>query len=479
MRGAWLRLRNLCWKGCGRTGELVAAKNAAFLENRSANPNRAKTGDAHRTGSSIDAATTGEMKYVKYKRYTGEEAGDVDLQELMNRLADFFLQSGFETQYQDITEFDPEQTMEQLRQAILAALEQGNLVPSQTLDELMRNPDLSSNQRLRKLIDELIERLAQEGMIAPQQGHVTGPPKNTPGGRISGDEREAHARFEITDKALDFLGFKTLKDLLASLGKSSFGRHDTRDLATGIESGGNSKPYEFGDTLNLDVSETLFRAVRRNGPGVPIEVDYPDLMVHQCEYQSSCATVVMLDCSHSMILYGEDRFTPAKRVALALSHLIRTQYPGDSLHCVLFHDSAEEIPIGQLARVQVGPHYTNTREGLRLAQRILNRQKKDMRQIVMITDGKPSALTLDDGRIYKNAFGLDPLVVNETLEEVSKCRRSGILINTFMLASDYSLVHFVQKVTEICRGKAYFTTPYTLGQYLLLDYVQKKSRHIH
>jgi Ca-activated chloride channel family protein len=146
---------------------------------------------------------------------------------------------------------------------------------------------------------------------------------------------------------------------------------------------------------------------------------------------------------------------------------------------VLFHDSAEEMPLGELARVQVGPYYTNTREGLRLAQRILNRQKKDMRQIVMITDGKPSALTLDDGRIYKNAFGLDPLVVSQTLEEVSKCRRAGILINTFMLASDYSLVHFVQKVTELCRGKAYFTTPRNLGQYLLMDYLGKKTRHIH
>jgi len=189
--------------------------------------------------------------------------------------------------------------------------------------------------------------------------------------------------------------------------------------------------------------------------------------------------VLMLDCSHSMILYGEDRFTPAKRVALALSHLIRTQYPGDSLHLVLFHDSAEEVPLGQLARVQGGPFYTNTREGLRMAQRILTRQKKDMRQIIMITDGKPSALTLEDGRIYKNAFGLDPFVVTETLREVAKCKRAGILINTFMLATDYSLVQFVQKITQMCRGKAYFTTPYTLGQYLLMDYVQGKSRKIH
>ncbi len=424
------------------------------------------------------------MKYVRYKKHSGQEADDIDLQELMNRLSDFLLQSGFASQYYGFQEMDSERSMEELRQAILRALEEGDLLPPEMMEQLLENPELDQNQKLRDLIDQLIERMTQEGYISPQPPHVTPPPQETHGGQVGAPgKQEIHARFEITDKALDFLGFKTLRDLLASLGKSSFGRHDTRDLSTGIEASGASKPYEFGDTLNLDIPETLFHALRRqtaeHSGSASIEIDYQDLMVHQCEYQSSCATVLLLDCSHSMILYGEDRFTPAKRVALALSHLIHTQYPGDSLHCVLFHDSAEEIPLGKLARVQVGPYYTNTREGLRLAQRILNRQKKDMRQIVMITDGKPSALTLEDGRIYKNAFGLDPLVVTQTLEEVSKCRRAGILINTFMLASDYSLVHFVQKVTELCHGKAYFTTPYNLGQYLLMDYLQKKTKHIH
>ena len=423
------------------------------------------------------------MKYIKYSRYAPDAAEDIDLQELMNRLSDFLLQSGFESQY-GIYELDmersQEQYMDQLREAILRALQQGELVPPELMEKMLENPDLAQNKELREMIDQIIQRMEEEGYITQQQSaRVTPPPSQTPGGQVGQDQPQSEARFEITDKALDFLGFKTLKDLLASLGKSSFGRHDTRDLATGVESGGVSKPYEFGDTLNMDISGTLFNAVQRNGLGLPIELDYPDLMVHQCEYQSSCATVLMLDCSHSMILYGEDRFTPAKRVALALAHLIKTQYPGDSLHCVLFHDSAEEIPLGKLARVQVGPHYTNTREGLRLAQRILSRQKKDMRQIVMITDGKPSAITLEDGRIYKNAFGLDPLVVSQTIEEVAKCKRAGILINTFMLASDYSLVQFVQKITELCRGKAYFTTPYTLGQYLLMDYVGRKTRHIH
>jgi Ca-activated chloride channel family protein len=180
-----------------------------------------------------------------------------------------------------------------------------------------------------------------------------------------------------------------------------------------------------------------------------------------------------------MILYGEDRFTPAKKVALALSHLIRSQYPGDSLHRVVFHDSAEEVPLSQLAKVKVGPYYTNTREGLRVAQRILARQRKDMKQIVMITDGKPSALTEPDGRIYRNPFGLDPRVVALTLKEVADCRRQGILINTFMLARDYDLVAFVKKVSEMCRGKAYFTSPYTLGQFVLMDYLEKKVKRVH
>ena len=424
------------------------------------------------------------MKYIKYSKYAPGAADDIDLQELMSRLSDYLLQSGFESQY-GIYELDNERSREQimddLREAILRALQEGELVPPEMMEQMLQNPELSQNAELRELIDQIIQRMEAEGYISQpnQTAQVTPPPTQTPGGQVGEPQPHTEARFEITDKALDFLGFKTLKDLLASLGKSSFGRHDTRDLATGVESGGTSKQYEFGDTLNMDISGTLFNAVQRNGATIPIELDYPDLMVHQCEYQSSCATVLLLDCSHSMILYGEDRFTPAKRVALALSHLIRTQYPGDSLHCVLFHDSAEEIPLGRLARVQVGPYHTNTREGLRLAQRILSRQKKDMRQIIMITDGKPSALTLEDGRIYKNAFGLDPLVVTQTLEEVAKCKRAGILINTFMLASDYSLVHFVQKITELCRGKAYFTTPYTLGQYLLMDYVGKKTRNIH
>jgi Ca-activated chloride channel family protein len=425
------------------------------------------------------------MKVIRYGKYVGEPADAVDLDELVKRMGDFFLQSGFESQYFGVSEMDNERSMEALKEAILRALQEGDLLPedamSEELRKMLQSPQAQNSQAVKDLLEKLMERLAEEGFINPQQPpQVTPPHQNTARGSLGpAQDRQSEARFEITDKTIDFLGFKTLQDLMGSMGRSSFGRHDTRDLSTGVESGGVSRQYEFGDTLNMDVSETLFNAVRREGVKVPINMEYKDLMVHQCEYHSSCATVLLLDCSHSMILYGEDRFTPAKRVAMALSHLIRTQYPGDTLSLVLFHDSAEEVPLGELARVQVGPYYTNTREGLRMAQRILLRQKKDMRQIIMITDGKPSALTLEDGRIYKNAFGLDPFVVGQTLEEVNKCKRAGILINTFMLASDYSLVHFVQKITEMCRGKAYFTTPYNLGQYLLMDYMQRKTKQIH
>jgi Ca-activated chloride channel family protein len=413
------------------------------------------------------------MKSITYRKSTGGDWDSMSMEELLNKLSDFLLQSGFNNPY-----YDPEwmdRDIQELHDAILNALLQGSMLSEDSIEEML-NSDTErdiDNSEISRLIRYIVSRLQREGYIrvrptAPQQGRA---------GR--GSTREGQVRFELTGKALDFLGYRTLRDLLASLGKSSFGKHDTRDLATGIEAAGTTKPYEFGDTLNLDVSGTILNAIRRNGLAVPVELEYPDLEIHQCEYQSSCATVLMLDCSHSMILYGEDRFTPAKKVALALSHLIRTQYAGDSLHVVLFHDSAEEIALNRLAHVQVGPFYTNTCEGLRLAQNILAREKKDMRQIVMITDGKPSAVTEPDGTIYRNAFGLDPHVVRRTFQEVSKCRRSNILINTFMLARDSDLVAFVRKVTEICRGKAYFTTPHSLGRYILMDYMRKKVQRVH
>jgi Ca-activated chloride channel homolog len=452
----------------------------------------------------------------RYTKYTGDLLDEIDLEDLVSRLSDLLLTSGFSNPWGNPLDNEEDRTMQALHDAILEALFSGGVLSEEALQRLLGEPadgdQEAARQQLEDLIQQIIERMMEQGFLtgAPDLAGEREHRRGTGGGM---GEDAGQVRFEVTDKALDFLGYRALRDLLGSIGRSSAGRHDTRHLSTGIETVAAPKPYEFGDTLNIDPSGTILNAVQRlhaegayrdAGPGtrdpkavssgsripdpesripapgsLSIDIDYGDLMVAQSEYQSSCATVIMLDCSHSMILYGEDRFTPAKRVALALAHLIRTQYPGDSLHAVLFHDSAEEIPLKQLGRVRVGPYYTNTREGLKVARRILERQKKDMRQIVMITDGKPSALTRADGQIYKNAFGLDPYIVAETFTEVNACQKAGIMINTFMLARDHDLVAFVRRVAAICRGKAYFTTPYTLGQYVLMDYMDRKTKTIH
>ncbi|HEX6059971.1 MAG TPA: VWA domain-containing protein [Gemmatimonadaceae bacterium] len=426
------------------------------------------------------------MRFHTYSKFSPEMADQVDLQSLLDKLADFLLQSGFagpKYEHPYWGEFGGEEadrSMDALRQAILDALIESGQFSAEMLEALRGDGDAEAEAKLAKLLDELVQRLVEEGylkMDAPPQmpaGHqaVTGP-----GGMARAAARDV--QFNLTDKGMDFLGYKTLRGLLGSLGKSSFGSHDTPYLATGIEADGYSKQYEFGDVLNLDVNETLRNSLARTGKiEVPMDLDYPDLMVRQAEYRSSCATVLMLDCSHSMILYGEDRFTPAKKVALALTHLIRTQFPGDSLKVVLFHDSAEEIPLPALATAQVGPYHTNTAEGLKQARRLLLAQKKDMRQIIMITDGKPSALTMPNGQIYKNSFGLDATVIAQTLHEVADCRRAGIVINTFMLARDRALVEFVKQVSSISRGKAYFTTTMTLGQFILMDFLKRKTRKV-
>ncbi|HEU4391675.1 MAG TPA: VWA domain-containing protein [Blastocatellia bacterium] len=418
------------------------------------------------------------MKVTRYSRWEGADWDSISLEDLLERLADFLLQSGFQDGYYGDWN-DPDDSLDSLRRAIMRALSEEGMLEESEWDQLTGENGQLDPELVAKLLDRIIERLIEEGYLnvhqAPSRQSVSR--SDRPG--QTGKPIEHSIKFEITDKGLDFLGYRALKELIATLGKSSFGRHDTNYLSTGVEAAEASRRYEFGDSLNLDVNATLLSAIRREGLGLPLSLDYPDLMVHQTEYQSSCATVLMLDCSHSMILYGEDRFTPAKRVALALTHLIRTQYPGDTLRVVLFHDSAEEIPLSSLARAQVGPYHTNTRAGLKLARRLLMSQRKDMRQIIMITDGKPSAMTLPDGRIYKNPMGLDPAILEETYKEVAACRRSNIMINTFMLADDYYLVDFVKRITQICSGKAYFPTTMSLGQYILVDFLRRRTSRIH
>jgi Ca-activated chloride channel family protein len=425
------------------------------------------------------------MRFTTYSKYKGNLLESLNLQGLLDQLADFLLRSGFaggpyyHPFWGDFGADEPQDNLEALKQAILQKLLETGQVTPEMLKALAEEPDEEGARQLAELLDDIVQRLIEEGYLSTEQlpqMPTEGQPVTGPGSIGKGASRSI--KFNLTQKGLDFLGYKTLKDLLGSIGKSSFGAHETPELATGVEAEAVSKKYEFGDTMNLDVPSTLKKAIEREGLGVPIDLDYDDLHVHQSEYRSSCATVLMLDCSHSMILYGEDRFTPAKKVALALAHLIRTQYPGDTLRVVLFHDGAEEIPLAELATAQVGPYHTNTAEGFRLARRLLLAQKKDMRQIIMITDGKPSAITVGPGHVYKNPMGLDPRILSETYREVTLCRRSGIQINTFMLAQDYALVEFVKKVSELCRGKAYFTSTVTLGQYIMMDFLRRKTRRV-
>ncbi|MDQ3803969.1 MAG: VWA domain-containing protein [Acidobacteriota bacterium] len=444
------------------------------------------------------------MKFIRYSKFKGFDVSGLSLGDLMELLQDSLLDSGFDDDYYWTRQRREQDTsLDALRQALLQALlEMGELSQRDVEEMLAENNGQFRGSQLEELLNQLIERLVEEGYLKlseepRRQGERRGQ-RGQPGPGEVGEPLPRNVKFEVTEKGLDFLGYKTLRNLLGSLGKSSVGRHDTPHLSTGVEASQASKPYEFGDTVNLDVNATLLSAIKREGLGVPLNLEYRDLYVHQQDYQSSCATVVMLDCSHSMILYGEDRFTPAKKVALALAHLIRTQYPGDSLKVVLFHDDAEELPLARLAATQVGPYHTNTAEGLKLARRLLQAQRKEMKQIVMVTDGKPTACFLEGGaaqspvgraarpfgelrggrRLYKNSMGGDPVVMGATFREVQACRKAGVQVNTFMLASDYYLVEFVKQMTQMTNGKAYFATPGNLTQFVLIDFLRRKKSRV-
>jgi Ca-activated chloride channel family protein len=448
------------------------------------------------------------MKFTRYSKFKGLDVSGINLGDLMEGLSDSLLDSGYDDDYYWTRQRHPQDTsLDALRRALLQALmDQGLLNEFQVQEMLADNEGKFKGSQLEETLNQLIERLVEEGYLSLKEEPPRRPqqPRDGRGTPEVSEPLPRNVKFEVTEKGLDFLGYKTLRNLLGSLGKSSVGRHDTPHLSTGVEAAAASKPYEFGDTINLDVNTTLLSAIQREGLSVPLNLEYSDLHVHQCDYQSSCATVVMLDCSHSMILYGEDRFTPAKKVALALAHLIRTQYPGDSLKIVLFHDSAEELPLAKLAVTQVGPYHTNTAEGLRLSRRILQAQCKEMKQIVMVTDGKPtacfvegvgqaflpvhrsnSATDMRTGKnagptrhIYKNSMGGDPFVMEATFKEVQACRKAGIMINTFMLASDFYLVEFVKQMTAMTNGKAYFANPANLSQFVLIDFLRRRTSRV-
>jgi Ca-activated chloride channel family protein len=439
------------------------------------------------------------MKFIRYSKFKGFDVQGVSLGDLMQSLSDSLLDSGYnENYYWTRQRNETDDSLDALREAILRALLEQEILTAQDAEQMLaENEGKFKGSLLEELINQLIERLVEEGYLNLKEiEQPQAQQQNGEGQGEIGQPMPRDVRFQVTEKGLDFLGYKTLQKLLGSMGKSSIGRHDTHYLDTGIETSASAKQYEFGDTINLDVNATLLSAIQREGLGVPLNLEYKDLYVHQQDYQSSCATVVMLDCSHSMILYGEDRFTPAKKVALALAHLIRTQYAGDSLKIVLFHDGAEELPLAKLATTQVGPYHTNTAEGLKLSRRILAAQGKEMKQIVMVTDGKPTAAFIDAGNpayfnyrrysevqndkrlLYKNSMGNDPFVMAETFKEVQACRKAGIMINTFMLASDWYLVEFVKQMTAMTRGKAYFANPNNLTQFVLMDFLKRRTSRV-
>ena len=267
------------------------------------------------------------------------------------------------------------------------------------------------------------------------------------------------------------------EQIFSGLRKGEAGYHPIRTAGEGVEVQPETRDYEFGDEISrIDSVRSLANAMKRTQGGLDLAEE--DLAVHETESQTACATVVAIDVSHSMILYGEDRITPAKTVALALTELITTKYPKDHLDVITFGDRAERIELRDLAYLEAGPFHTNTREALELARGILARRKQPNRQIVLITDGKPSALTEPDGRVYKNPMGLDLRIVNRTLEEADLCRRQKIVITTFMIATDAWLQEFVDQLTKVNRGRAYFASPDNLGEFLLTDYIRHRRKRI-
>ncbi|MEO8275969.1 MAG: VWA domain-containing protein [Thermoanaerobaculia bacterium] len=289
-------------------------------------------------------------------------------------------------------------------------------------------------------------------------------------------ERDADGGMVLSTSGERRIRKSAFEQIFSGLTKGTPGFHAIRANGEGVEALPETRPYAFGDDLSrIDSVRSISNALRRTQGDLALAEE--DLEVHETEHQTSCATVVAIDISHSMILYGEDRITPAKTVALALTELITTKYPKDHLSVITFGDRAERIDIRDLPYLEAGPFHTNTREALQLARGLLARQKQPNRQIILITDGKPSAIT-EDGQVYKNPFGLDMRIVNLTLEEADLCRRQKIVITTFMIATDNFLQEFVDRLTKINRGRAYFASPDNLGEFLLADYIRNRRSRV-
>ena len=292
-----------------------------------------------------------------------------------------------------------------------------------------------------------------------------------------GEIQRAGGRHRLSARGEQVLRRESLDEVFSSLARDAAGEHRVPAAGEGFERLPETRPWVFGDAVDrIDAGATLRNALSRGLEA--LEVREADLEVHETEHHSSCATVLLIDVSHSMVLYGEDRITPAKRVAMALVELIRTRYPKDSLQVATFGDEAREVALDSLPYLSAGPFHTNTRAALVLARDMLRRKKQANRQVLMVTDGKPSCLTERNGKLYKNPFGLDRRVVDKTLDEAVACRREGIPVTTFMLTHDPLLVGFVEEFTAANRGRAYYSRPGELGAFLLVDYLRNRRRRV-
>ncbi len=280
----------------------------------------------------------------------------------------------------------------------------------------------------------------------------------------------------LTNKGIQKIRQDALNEIFTSLKKSPFGSHETSHTGSGVDRLSETKKWSFGEMpTNIDLTSTMLNSYRRTGIE-NFSLKEEDLEVYETENLSSCATVLMIDVSHSMILYGEDRITPAKQVGLALSELIMSRFPKDYLALITFGDDAKLVSLNELPFLSVGPFHTNTRAGLQLARQLLRKCGKANKQIFMITDGKPSAIFQENGQLYKNSFGLDPKIVNKTLDEAVACRRDKITISTFMIARDAYLIDFIEELTKANKGRAYYSSLTNLGQFVFVDYIRNRRK---
>lgn len=301
-------------------------------------------------------------------------------------------------------------------------------------------------------MDDYLELLIAEGLVEEHDG-----------------------RLRPTSKTERLIRTDALNEIFRSLKKGEIGQHEVPHSGEGSEPLPETRPYVFGDSATLiDLGETFHNVLLRDSTLEQFSLAEEDISVHETEHSTSCATVLAIDISHSMVLYGEDRITPAKQVALALIELITTKYPKDLLEVIVFGDEARRIERRLVPYISVGPFHTNTRDALRLARLLLRRTRSANRQIFLVTDGKPSAIFDDSGRLYKNPFGLDPRIVNKTLDEAVACRRDGITISTFMIASDPYLRSFVEELTKANHGRAFYSDLDQLGKLLVVDYIRNR-----